>query len=79
MSSSGTDKGTSLLIEAFEKDYRGVQYKEYDTRYTFGQIVLYSIEQRPDKQECYLTLSGEGCHQLEKHLKRFLILIRLFT
>lgn len=59
-----------LPVEAFEKDYRGVQYKEYDTRYTFGQIVLFSIEQQPDRQESYLTLSGEGCRQLEKHLER---------
>lgn len=59
-----------LPLEAFEKDHRGVQYKEYDTRYTFGQIILYSIEQQSDKQECYLTLSGEGCRQLEKHLER---------
>lgn len=59
-----------LPIEAFEKGYRGIQYKEYDTRYTFGQIVLFSIEEQSDKQECYLTLSGEGCRQLEKHLSR---------
>lgn len=59
-----------LPVEAFEKDYRGIQYKEYDTRYTFGQIILYAIEQQPDKQECYLSLSGEGCRQFEKHLGR---------
>lgn len=59
-----------LPIEAFERDYRGIQYKEYDTRYTFGQIVLFSIEEQSDKQECYLTLSGEGCRQFEKHLAR---------
>ncbi|MBL1231002.1 replication initiation factor domain-containing protein [Enterococcus sp. BWB1-3] len=72
----GTDAYTvireylALPIEIFEKDYRGIQYKEYDTRYTFGQLVLFSIEQQPDKQECYLTLSGEGCRQFEKHLER---------
>ncbi|MBC6140965.1 replication initiation factor domain-containing protein [Listeria welshimeri] len=59
-----------LPFEAFDKDVRGIQYKEYDTRYTFGQIVLFSIEEQPDKQECYLVLSGEGCRQLEKDLER---------
>lgn len=59
-----------LPIEAFEKDHRGIPYKEYDTRYTFGQIVLYSIELQSDRHECYLTLSGEACRQVEKQLKR---------
>lgn len=54
----------------FSKGSFGIKYKQYDTRYVFGNIVLYSIEQQEEQQECYVNLSGEGCRQLEQHFER---------
>lgn len=52
----------------FEKTSGGMRFKQYDTKYTIGHIVLYGVEEKKDNEECLLELSGQGCQQLEKHL-----------